>query len=108
MADIIYNYYPNVVGAEREILVLNLLFYIIFIVGMIQLIFGFFNMGKILQFVSRSVILGYFSGVIIVILVNQLYPFLGIKREVISSAVILNFLDILMLDCMFFLFYFNF
>jgi SulP family sulfate permease len=75
ISNIMYNYFANVSGVEREILSLNILCYIVLIIGIIQIIFGFFNMGKILQFVSRSVILGYFSGVIIAILVNQLYPF---------------------------------
>ncbi len=79
IANIMYVHFPHVIGEQKEIVVLNLLMFLVFIVGVVQLIFGFFNLGKLLQFVSRSVILGYFAGVGIAIIINQLYYLFGIS-----------------------------
>ena len=88
ISEVIYNYYPNVANGEREALVFYILCHIVFIMGILQIVFGLFNMGKILQFVSRSVILGYFVGVIIAIIINQLYPFLGVAASTKAGPVL--------------------
>lgn len=78
IADILFSYYPEISPDQKAALTLQILGHIVLVMGVLQIAFGFFNMGKLLQFVSRSVILGYFVGVVIAIIVNQLYPFLGI------------------------------
>lgn len=88
VADTLFDYFPNAVGLEREVLSLHILCHIVLIMGILQIIFGFFNMGKILQFVSRTVILGYFFGVVIAIIVNQIFPFFGISHSNLSGPVI--------------------
>ena len=87
IADILANYYPNVVGLEKEQIVITILMQLVLFMGVFQIIFSLFNFGKLLQFVSRSVILGYFVGVAIAILVNQLFPFLGILDNSKNSLV---------------------
>ncbi|KPK33615.1 MAG: hypothetical protein AMS24_00635 [Chlamydiae bacterium SM23_39] len=96
ISDVIYNYFPTIQGAERDVLYLNILLHIVLIIGIVQIIFGFFNMGKVLHFVSRSVILGYFAGVIIAIFVNQLYPLFGISDSLNSNPTILKFFDVIL------------
>ncbi len=78
IAEILFSYYPEVSVEQKAALTMQILTHIVLVMGALQIFFGFFNMGKLLQFVSRSVILGYFAGVVIAILVNQLYPFFGL------------------------------
>ncbi len=91
IVDILSTYYPNVVN-EAEILsvTLHILCQIVLIIGILQLIAAFSRLGRLLQFVSRSVILGYFAGVIIAIIVNQAYYFFGIKHGGHEISVILK------------------
>ncbi len=88
IADILFSYYPEIPPEQKAALTLQILGHIVLVMGLLQIAFGFFNMGKLLQFVSRSVILGYFVGVVIAIIVNQLYPFLGIAAIEESQPII--------------------
>jgi len=90
ISNLMYVHFPSLVGDQKEVVVLNLLMLLVFLVGIMQLTFGFFNLGKLLQFVSRSVILGYFAGVAIAIIVNQLFYLFGITASTFSSAVIMK------------------
>ena len=86
IAEIVNNYYPMVAGREKEILVFNILAHIIFIIGILQLVFCFFNMGKILRFISKSVVLGYFVGVVLAIIINQMFLFFDISDNSQASS----------------------
>jgi len=77
--DTLQNYYPDAVGLERQELVIIILTHIIFIIGAVQIFSAFFNVGKLLQFVSRSVVLGYFAGITLAIVANQIYYFAGVE-----------------------------
>ncbi len=77
--DTLQNYFPDAVGAERQQLVILILTHIVFIIAAVQIFSAFFNVGKLLQFVSRSVVLGYFAGITLAILANQLYYFAGVE-----------------------------
>lgn len=81
IATLLSTYFENVTGPEREILVMHILGQIVLIVGIIQIGAAFFNVSKLLQFVSRPVILGYFAGIVIATFVNQLFYFLGISMS---------------------------
>jgi SulP family sulfate permease len=50
-----------------------------FMVGVIQLVAGIVRAGKVTQFISRSVILGYGTGAAILIFAGQLPVFLGVR-----------------------------
>ncbi|NGX56135.1 MAG: putative sulfate transporter [Candidatus Anoxychlamydiales bacterium] len=84
---ILNTYYPNVIGLQRDNLVIMLLMQIVLLIGIFQIFLALFNLGKILQFVSRSVILGYFAGVSVAIVVNQLYYLFGLSINHESSLV---------------------
>jgi SulP family sulfate permease len=57
---------------------LHILMQIVLIAGLIQVVAAFINVSKVLQFVSRPVMLGYFSGITLTIIVTQLFAFTGI------------------------------
>ena len=77
---------PNPTEAQT----LYLLAQLVLLVGIIQIVASFLNVGKALQFVSRPVLLGYFSGIAFAIIVNQLFYFLGItgggKQPILLKA----------------------
>ncbi len=78
IAGVLGTYYETVTGAARDALVLQLLMQIVLVVAVIQITAAFFNVSKLLQFVSRSVMLGYFAGITVAITVNQLFYLFGI------------------------------
>lgn len=88
IADILANYFENVTGAEKEALVLHILTQIVVIMGLIQIAAAFFNVSKVLQFVSRPVVLGYFAGITVAIVVTQLFYFTGISPDVAADSVL--------------------
>ncbi len=90
IADILYAYYGNPVGAEKEAIVLHILTQIVVIMGMIQIAAAFFNVSKLLQFVSRPVVLGYFAGIMVAIVVTQLFYFTGISSDIEADSVLLK------------------
>jgi sulfate permease, SulP family len=80
IADVLASHFDGVVGADREMLSLHILAQIVLIMGICHICAGFFNFGKFLQFVSRPVILGYFAGIILAIIISQLFYFTGISN----------------------------
>jgi SulP family sulfate permease len=88
IAGILNTYYSSLQGVLRDQMAITLLMQIVLLIGIFQILLGLFNLGKLLSFVSRSVILGYFAGVVIAIVVNQLYYLLGISINNESSLVI--------------------
>ena len=90
IADIIANYYETVPAFQKEALALHILTQIVLIMGLIQIGAAFFNVSKLLQFVSRPVILGYFAGIMVAIVVTQAYYFTGIAPDPNADSVILK------------------
>ena len=58
---------------------LTMLFILTFLVGLIQFLLGILRVGKIINFVSHSVIVGFTAGAGIIIALGQLNQFLGIS-----------------------------
>lgn len=90
IADVMNNYFENAVGLEKEVLVLRILTQIVLIMGLIQIGAAFFNVAKLLQFVSRPVVLGYFAGITVAIVVTQLFYFAGIPPDAGADSVLLK------------------
>lgn len=78
ISEIIYTYYRDVVGPERGILATSIMIQITLVVGILQLLVGVFKLGRLTQFVSRSVVLGYIGGTALALIINQLFYFFGI------------------------------
>lgn len=81
IADILYTYFDTIEGVARDDLVIHILGQIVLISGLIQIGAAFFNVSKLLQFVSRPVMLGYFMGIMVAIFINQIYYFFGIPSQ---------------------------
>lgn len=79
MADIFLTYYRDVSGPEREELVLLILTQLMLLVGAVQMLAAFLKLGRLTHFVSHTVIVGYLLGVAFALVVNQLFPLLGMS-----------------------------
>lgn len=78
LADVLYSYFENVTGAQQEAIVLMILMQMVLVIGLIQIGAAFFNVSKLLQFVGRPVVLGYFGGITVAIAITQMFAFTGI------------------------------
>lgn len=79
-SEILYTHYKDVIGPEREFLILNIVMQLCLIIGFFQLLAALLKMGRLTQFISRSVILGYTAGAALAIIITQLFPFFGIRE----------------------------
>lgn len=77
LAQILFTYYRDVTGPAREVLSLQILTQLTLVVGAIQILAALFKLGRLTHFVSHSVIVGYMFGVAAALVINQLFPLLG-------------------------------
>jgi SulP family sulfate permease len=59
-----------------------------FLGGVLQILFGFLNIAKYIKFLPYPVISGFMSGVGLIIVLLQLYPFVGVKSPKSTLGVI--------------------
>jgi len=60
---------------------LQLAVYLAFLIGVIQLLAGLLNFGKITKFISRSVVVGYSTGIGVLLIASQLHNILGVVAD---------------------------
>ncbi len=72
---------PTLVGRWDELIPL-----LVLMVGCFATMGALLRVADLLQYVSRSVLVGYISGAAVLIMVNQLKPFLGLSPHVSSEA----------------------
>lgn len=84
-AQILYTYYRDLSGPEREFAALQIITLLSFLVGILQILIALFKLGRLTQFVSHSVIVGYMAGTSIAIVISQLYALLGISMPGMNS-----------------------
>lgn len=81
ISDILFTSFRDILPQEREMLALQLVIQLSLMIGLLQVIISLFKLGRLTQFVSHAVVLGYLAGSLVTIVVNQLYPFLGITAD---------------------------
>ena len=85
-ADILYSHYWEASPLEKELLALEIMTQIALVAGLFQLLVALFKLGRLTQFVSHSVVVGYLAGGAFAIIVNQLFIFFGIPgKEGVAS-----------------------
>lgn len=75
---ILFAYYRDLEGVQRTWVAMQILTQITLVTGIIQIFSSCFKLGRLTQFVSSSVVLGYMAGTAVAVGINQLYPFLGV------------------------------
>lgn len=89
--EILHTYYSHFSKIQQETLSLQILLLIVMTVAGMQIFASLMRVGKILQFVSRSVISGYFVGVASAIVVTQLFYFFGLSAAQSTDPLIYTF-----------------
>ena len=77
-SQILYLFYKDVDPASREIVAVQIVIELTFIVGIIQVLAALTRMARLAQFVSRPVVKGYVLGAALAIIVNQSFTFFGL------------------------------
>lgn len=80
IAAILFTYYRDLPPGDRENVAMQILMQITFMTSAIQLFAAWGGLGRLTQFVSHSVVIGYISGAALAMVINQLYVFLGMAR----------------------------
>lgn len=78
LSEILYANFRHVSPAEKTQIALQLLVQITFLAGLLQFLAGWLRLGRLTNFVSRSVVTGYVIGAALAIIFNQLFNFFGI------------------------------
>ncbi|MBS4168030.1 SulP family inorganic anion transporter [Parachlamydia sp. AcF125] len=77
-SQILFNYFRDLEGAEREWMAVQILTQLTLLVGLFQILVASLKLGRLTQFVSHSVVVGYAMGTAIAIIIDQFFIFLGI------------------------------
>lgn len=77
-SEIMYTFYRDVVGAEREMIAIQILTQLVLLVALFQMAAATMRLGRLVQFVSHSVVVGYLVGTASAVVITQLYVFLGL------------------------------
>ena len=80
-SEILHTYYGGVTGSERDILALQIVLQTVLIVGLFQIVGGLLRLGRLTQLASRSVVVGYVSGIAFALAITQIFPFFGINEN---------------------------
>jgi sulfate permease, SulP family len=77
-AEILYNHYRDLSGIQRDVMAIQILTQLTFLTGFLQVVAAGCKLGRLTQFVSHSVVIGYIAGTAIAMGITQMYVFLGI------------------------------
>ncbi len=79
-SEILFSSYRHLTGADRDLAAVQILTQLTLLIGLFQVLVAGFKMGRVTQFVSHSVIIGYMAGTATAVTINQLFTFLGVAR----------------------------
>lgn len=77
LASVLFTYHRDATGPERAQLSIQIVTQLALLIGGIQILAAFFKLGRLIQFVSHSVIIGYVSGVALALSIGQTFTLLG-------------------------------
>jgi len=79
-SEIIFTYYRDIDLSARGLLALQILTTLTLLVGFFQVLAAGLKLGRLSQFISHSVVVGYITGTTIAVVINQFFTLLGIPR----------------------------
>lgn len=77
-AEILYTYFRDASPIEKDVYAIEIMTQIALMSGLFQVIAAVFKLGRMTQFVSHSVVIGYIAGGAIAIIINQLFMLSGV------------------------------
>ncbi len=63
--------------------------------GLFQILFGIIKLGKLIRYIPYPVLSGFMSGIGVIIILQQIYPLMGLKSPVLVVDMILRFPEII-------------
>lgn len=78
LSSILFTYYRDLPPSEREMLSVQIVMQLSLLIGGMQVLAAFFKLGRLTNFVSHSVIIGYVSGVALALAIGQTFTLLGL------------------------------
>lgn len=79
-SEIIFTYYRDIEPAARELIAVQILTTLTLLIGLFQVVAAGLKLGRLSQFISHSVVVGYIMGTTIAVVINQFFTLLGIPR----------------------------
>ncbi|MCH9631969.1 MAG: Bicarbonate transporter BicA [Chlamydiae bacterium] len=79
-SQILYSHFSNVPDHLKSGVALQIISQIILFVGLMQILIGVLKLGKLTQFISRSVMMGYILGLAITIIITQSFHLFAIEK----------------------------
>jgi|688.fasta_scaffold43367_2 SulP family sulfate permease len=80
ISDVMYTYYRHLNGPDWDMMAIQVLSQLVILIAFLQILAALCKLGKLTQFVSHSVVVGYITGTAIAIIINQLFTLLGIEQ----------------------------
>lgn len=80
VSEILYSSYRHLSDADREFMAVQILTQLTLLTGICQIVISSCKLGRLTQFVSHSVIIGYMAGTALAVFINQSFLLLGIDR----------------------------
>lgn len=87
-AQVIFTYFRDISGPERDMLALQIVTQLTLLVGILQILASVFGLGRLTQFVSYSVVVGYMTGTAIALAVNQFFVIAGLSMPEAPLSVV--------------------
>jgi sulfate permease, SulP family len=78
-AQILFSYFRELSGPERDLMAVQILTQLSMLIAVFQLVAAGCKLGRLTQFVSHSVVVGYIAGTAIAMSISQFFPFLGLQ-----------------------------
>lgn len=79
-SQILYNHFRHLAGMERDLMAFQIMTQMTLVVAILHLLAVGLKIGRLTQFVSYSVVIGYIMGSSAAIIIGQLFVFLGIPN----------------------------
>lgn len=80
----------SVIALNQDI---NLIVTTIILAGLFQILFGFFKIGKFVQYIPYPVISGFMSGIGVIIVILQINPYLGVASDASILHILISLPD---------------
>lgn len=77
-SEILYSYFRDASVVEKQVYAIEIMTQIALLAGLFQVIVAVFKLGRMTQFVSHSVVIGYIAGGALAIIINQLFMLSGV------------------------------
>lgn len=77
-SEILFTHYRDLSGPQLELMSVQVLTQLCLLIGIFQLLAASCKLGRLTQFISHSVVVGYIAGAAIAVIINQLFTFLGV------------------------------